>query len=278
MHAPQRGCTAIWDTDMYAPTVSRGSRHNAQLQSDLLNTLTLPATTATVDADASSASSEAVGDDLKGNSVSCESNPPSWKSFTVRNTDHSNLPHNTHCPHKIPFIFPFRDIDRAPHQYVTAMSSGGEALSHDVISLSDVSCRAYPPGSAVTPAVPSTQSSHLHADRIIDSNHDYNGSNGIAYRTALSGHMGGGINSVYTVPCAAPSGHLRPVDNGISHVVVSANGQGKAVQQDLTSLKGPILPMGGVEDKGANGAATVPLESADPKSLPATTSYFSWLF
>ena len=251
---------------MYTPTVSRGIRgstHGHVLENKSSNSSTLPLVSITVDASASAGagastengSSEVVATALEGSSALPYSNPPSCKSFTTRQTDHSYLSNNTHCPHKVSLLFPFRDIDRAPPRCVSGMSNGAQGqvqvLPHDVIALGNISCRAYPPGTAVAPAVSGTQSSHPsshhHVDGTADLNHHDSGSNGITYQTI-------------------PSSHLQAIDNDISHTTANMNGG----RRDPTSPE--------AEDTGTYGAATASLESTDPESIPATTSYFSWLF
>ena len=128
---------------MYTPTVSRGiGRGNGHvLDRTSSNTSTLPLASTTVDAGAGvgagNGSSEMLATALEDSSALPDSNPPSCKSFTTRQTDHSNLPNNTHCPHKISLLFPSRDIDRAPPRCVSTMSNGVQVqvLPHDVIAL-----------------------------------------------------------------------------------------------------------------------------------------------
>ena len=258
---------------MYTPTVSRGSKHSDLLEHAPSSTCALPSSTVKVDADAGNGSSETLGKDAVESSVSPDSNPPSLKSFTARQADQSSPLYNTHCPQNISFLFPLRNIDCAPPKCVTATSSGVEVQPHDVIGLSNMSSRAYPPGSASTPVVSGTQSSHQRADGEINSNHDDNGPKGIAYRVA-SGHMGGGIHSVHPATYPAIFGHLQSTDHDISHVAVNKNGGRK----DLAYPQGSTHPISGTEDKDTNNAATGPLESADPESVTATTSFFGWLF
>jgi hypothetical protein len=223
------------------------------------STSTTPPTAVTVDAEAGNGSSE-TGDEVEGSTVTPDSNsnPPSYKSFSPRSTDHSHLPHNTHSPHSV--SFPFRDFNSAPPKCVIT-SSEIEVQPHDVIALSDMSSRAYPPGSAVAPVVPANHSSnHLKVQQLNGKtglNHDGNGSNELACRSAspydISDDMKNGSNSTHSVPATALSDHLQPVDENISHVTVTVDGDARA-------------------------AATLPLESTDLESAPSINSYFSWLF
>ena len=257
---------------MYTPTVNRGIRgstHGHVLENKSSNTSTLPPVSIAVDASAGAGasigngSSEVVATALEGSSAPPDSNPPSCKSFTTRQTDHSNPSNHIHCPHKISLLFPFRDIDHAPPQCVSGMSYGGQGqgqvLPHDIIALGNISCRAYPPGTAVAPAASYTQSLHplirQNIDCKADLNHYDGGSNGNSYHTV-------------------PSGHLQAVDNDISHTTADMNGG----RGDPVSPEGLIQPIMGTEITDTYGAATVSLESTDPESIPATTSYFSWLF
>lgn len=275
MHVPQRGCTAIWDTDMYSPTTSRGKK-----RSDLLeHTSTTPPMTVTVHAEAGNGSSETLGKEVEGSDETPDGQPPSYKSFSPVQTDHSNLPHNTHSPHRV--SFPFRDFNHAPPTCVIATSSGVEVLPHEVIALSDMSSKAYPPGSAVAPVEPANQSSNpIKVQQLngkTSSNHDGNGSNGLACRSALSIDMKNGTNSVYSVTTTVPSGHSQSTDEDSSHVTVNGDGGrgGSNLPQGVTHVEDPILPQSTTEDACA---AAVPLESTDPESAPSTTSYFSWFF
>lgn len=277
MHVPQRGCTAIWDTDMYSPTTSRGKK-----RSDLLeDTSTTPPMTVTVDAEVVYGSSETLGKEAEGSNVTPDGQPPSYKSFSPGQSDHTNLPHNTHSPHRV--SFPFRDFYHAPPKCVIATSSVVEVLPHEVIALSDMSSRAYPPGSAVAPVVPANLSSNpMKAQQLnskTGSNHEGNGSNGLACRSTLSNDMKNGINSVYSVTPTVPSGHSKPMDENTSHVTVDEDEDGgkggRNSPQGSTHTEDLILPQSTAEDACA---AAVPLQSTDPESMPSTTSYFSWLF
>ena len=258
---------------MYTPTVSRGigrdSTHGHVLESTSSNTSILPLVSTTVDvsagvgvgAGAGNRSSEVLATALEGSSALPDSKPPSCKSFTTRQTDHSKLPNNTHCPHKISLLFPYRDIDRAPPRCLSGTSNGVQVqvLPHDVIALGNLTCRAYPPGTALAPAASGTQASHpssrQHVDGKADLNHNDGGSNGNSYHTV-------------------PSGDLQAVDNDISRNAASMNGR----RRDPAYPDGSIQPISGTEDTGTYGIATVSLESTDPETVPATTSYFSWLF
>jgi hypothetical protein len=261
---------------MYSPTTSRGKKRSDPLE----HTSTTPPMTVTVDAETGNGSSETLGKEGEGSVVTPDGQPPSFKSFSPVQTDHSHLPHNTHSPHRV--SFPFRDFNHAPPTCVIATSSGVEVLPHEIIALSDMSSKAYPPGSAVALVVPANQSSNPVKVQQVNgktgSNQDGNGSDGLACRSALSNDMKNGTNGVYSATTTVPSGHSQPTDEDISHITVNGDGEsgGSNLPQGYTHTEDLILPLSATGD--ACGAATVPLESTDPESAPSTTSYFSWLF
>lgn len=272
MHVPQRGCTAIWDMDMYSPTTSRGKK-----RSDLLeHTSVAPPTTVTVDAEAGNGSCDTLGKEVEGSDVTPDGHPFSYKSFSPGQTDHSHLIQRVY--------FPFRDFNHAPRKCVTAPSGGAEVLSHEVIALSDMSSRAYPPGSGVAPVVPANQSPNPFKVQQLSGktglNHDGNEANGSTCCSALSDEMKNGTKSVYSVTTTVPFGHSQLTDEDTSHVSVDGDGDGgrggRNLPQGFIHTEDPILPLSTAED--AYGAGTVFLESTDPESAPSTTSYFSWLF
>jgi hypothetical protein len=260
---------------MYSPTTSRGKKRSDPLE----HTSIIPPMTVTVDAEAGNGSSETLGKEVEGSVGTPDCQPPSYKSFSPVQTDHSNLLHNKHSPHRV--SFPFRDFNRAPPTCVIATNSGVEVLPHEIIALSDMSSRAYPPGSAVAPVEAANQSSNPVKVQLLNGrtglNHDGNGSNGLACRSALSNDMKNGTNSVYSATTTVPYGHSQSTDEDTSHVTVHGDGDrgGGNLPQGFTHTEDPILPLSATGDACA---AAVSLESTDPESVPSTTSYFSWLF